>query len=102
MIFPLSVSSIARYAFDGCDNLNKVYYGGDEYDWSEIDIGDLVFQNEYPEADSNHVGVCVGFFTGRPVFAHCSSTEDTVVVTTAGGLFRYARRPAALTETQEP
>ena len=64
--------------------------------WSEIEVGDLVFQNEYPGASYNHVGVCIGYFNGSPVFAHCSASEDNVVVTTAGTLFKYARRPAAL------
>lgn len=62
-------------------------------EWSDIKVGDLAFQNEYPEASSNHVGVCVGFYNGRPVFAHCASGSNTVVVTTAGELFKYARRP---------
>lgn len=61
--------------------------------WEDIGVGDLVFQNEYPGAESNHVGICIGYFRGKPVFAHCSAAEDNVVVTTAGGLFRYARRP---------
>lgn len=63
-------------------------------EWKEIKVGDLVFQNEYPGASSNHVAVCIGYYDGQPVFAHCSSAEDNVVVTTAGRVFRYARRPS--------
>lgn len=63
-------------------------------EWSELRPGDLVFQNEYPEASSNHVGVCIGFYKGKPVFAHCSAAADNVIVTTAGQIFKYARRPA--------
>ena len=62
-------------------------------EWSDIRIGDLVFRNEYPGASSNHVAVCIGFLNGRPVFAHCSSAQDNVVVTTAGNVFKSARRP---------
>lgn len=63
-------------------------------EWKELRVGDFVFQNKYPKADSNHIGICVGFNeSGEPVFAHCSFSENTVVVTTAGDIFRYARRP---------
>lgn len=64
--------------------------------WKDIRVGDLAFQYEYPGSSGNHVGICVGFLNGRPVFAHCSSAYDNVVVTTAGNVFKYARRPNAL------
>ena len=65
-----------------------------EINRSDISIGDLAFANRYPGAKGNHVGICVGFFKGEPVIAHCSNTEDNVVVTTCGDLFRYFRRPS--------
>ena len=62
-------------------------------DMSQLRVGDLVFQNPFPGSSANHVAVCVGFYKKEPVFAHCSSAENNVVVTTAGSVFRYARRP---------
>ncbi len=35
---PASVTSIESYAFDYCRNLKKVYYGGSEAEWKNIDI----------------------------------------------------------------
>ena len=35
---PASVTSIESYAFDDCCNLKKVYYGGSEAEWKNIDI----------------------------------------------------------------
>ena len=63
-------------------------------EWDELRAGDLVFQNAYPGSSGNHVAICIGKYRGRPVFAHCSSAHDNVVVTTAGSIFRYARRPS--------
>lgn len=69
--------------------------------WRELRAGDFVFQNKYPGADSNHIGICVGFTQdGEPVFAHCSASEDNVVVTTAGDIFKYARRPSVFTDIE--
>ena len=66
----------------------------DEIRWKDIRVGDFVFQNEYPTDEGNHVGICIGFDKwGRPMFAHCASGFDNVVVTGAGDVFRYARRP---------
>ena len=40
------------------------------------------------------IGICIGFDeAGAPVFAHCAAGFDNVVVTRAGDVFRYARRP---------
>ena len=61
---------------------------------SDIKAGDLAFANRYPGAKGNHVGICVGFYKNEPVIAHCSNTENNVVVTTCGDLFRYFRRPS--------
>ena len=71
--------------------------------WNELQVGDFVFQNEYPKAEGNHIGICIGFWEGEPVFAHCSYGQNNVVVTNAvitneGAAFRYARRPAIFTE----
>ncbi len=64
-----------------------------EIDWDELQPGDLVFQNE-PSKD-NHVGICIGYNEKKqPLFAHCASGFDNVVVTTKGEIFKYARRPA--------
>lgn len=65
-----------------------------EIEWGDLKPGDLVFQNAYPGAKDNHVGICVGYKDGEPVFAHCALGFDNVVVTTAGDVFHYARRPA--------
>lgn len=65
----------------------------EEISLSDIRPGDLVFANEYPGSSSNHVGICIGFYNGRPVAAHCSSTYDNVVVTEVSGAFNYIRRP---------
>lgn len=59
----------------------------------ELKPGDLGFTNEYPGASGNHVGICIGYFKGDPVFIHCSSAYGTVVVTRADGVFNYFRRP---------
>lgn len=60
--------------------------------WRDVKVGDIAFMNKYPTNDGNHIGICVGFLDGKPVFAHCSSTLDTVVVSTAGDVFKYPRR----------
>ena len=62
--------------------------------WKELRVGDWVFQNKYPTDKGNHIGICIGFNEkGKPLFLHCASGFDNVVVTGAGGVFRYARRP---------
>ena len=59
----------------------------------DIRLGDVVFQNTYPGAETQHVGIVVGFLeNGDPVIAHCSCTEGGVVVTTAGDTFNFYRR----------
>lgn len=66
----------------------------EEISWKELRVGDIVFQNSYPTNKGNHVGVCIGFNEkGKPVFAHCALGFDNVVVTPAGDVFHYARRP---------
>ena len=66
----------------------------EEISWKELRVGDIVFQNAYPTNKGNHVGVCIGFNEkGKPVFAHCALGFDNVVVTPAGDVFHYARRP---------
>ena len=71
------------------------WQNSDEIRFGDLAVGDLVFQYRYPGSNGNHVGICIGFLNGEPVFAHCSSAYDNVVVTTAGRVFRYARRPHA-------
>lgn len=62
--------------------------------WKDLRVGDFVFQNAYPTNKGNHIGICIGFDeAGTPVFAHCAAGFDNVVVTRAGDVFRYARRP---------
>lgn len=54
----------------------------------------MSFKIPIPPIRGNHVGVCIGFNEkGKPVFAHCALGFDNVVVTPAGDVFRYARRP---------
>ena len=66
----------------------------EEISWKELRVGDIVFQNSYPTNKGNHVGICIGFNEkGKPVFAHCALGFDNVVVTPAGDVFHYARRP---------
>lgn len=59
--------------------------------------GDLAFINKYPGSDGNHVGICVGFLkNGEPLIAHCSATQNKVVVSTCGSEFKYFRRPCSV------
>lgn len=68
---------------------------------SEVKLGDLAFINSYPGASGNHIGICVGFTAdGSPLIAHCSNTQNNVVVTTCGREFIYFRRPAFLWEVE--
>ena len=39
IVIPISVAVIGGYAFEGCDNLTSVYYGGTAEDWANIAIG---------------------------------------------------------------
>jgi hypothetical protein len=65
-----------------------------EIEWEELLPGDLAFKNN-PEDGSNHVGICIGYNDkDKPVFAHCSADFDNVVVTEAGDIFKFARRPS--------
>ncbi len=41
---PASVTSIGEWAFDGCDQLGDVYYGGSQDQWSQVTVGE---QNDY-------------------------------------------------------
>lgn len=60
----------------------------------QLRVGDWAFQNKYPTDQGNHIGICIGFDQkGKPLFLHCASSFDNVVVTGAGDIFRYARRP---------
>lgn len=64
-----------------------------EIDADKLLPGVIAFLNEYPGAESNHIGIVVGFLENRePVIAHCSSTENNVVVSTAGDVFIFFRR----------
>lgn len=70
-----------------------------EVDADELLPGDIAFLNAYPGAESNHIGIVVGFLeNGEPIIAHCSSTENNIVVSTAGGVFNYFRRLAFLAD----
>lgn len=60
---------------------------------SDVRIGDLAFINQYPGNSGNHVGICIGFLkNGEPLIAHCSATQNLVVVSTCGNEFKYFRR----------
>ena len=66
-------------------------------DKTEVRTGDLAFINKYPGSDGNHVGICVGFLkNGEPLIAHCSATQNKVVVSTCGSEFKYFRRPCSV------
>lgn len=68
-----------------------------DIDFDDIRVGDIAFMNRYPTNEGNHIGICIGFLeNGEPVFAHCSSSFDNVVVTTRGTAFNHARRPNAM------
>lgn len=59
---------------------------------AELQPGDIVFVREYPGAKGNHVGIVVGFLkNGEPLIAHCSPSENGVVVTTCADAFHYYR-----------
>lgn len=65
----------------------------EEITWEEIMPGDLAFQNT-PDNSENHVGICIGFSKNdNPVFLHCASSFNNVVVTGRGDVFNYPRRP---------
>lgn len=36
---PLDVTSVGQYAFEDCDSLTDVYYGGTESEWEQVSIG---------------------------------------------------------------
>ena len=60
----------------------------------QLRVGDWAFQNKSPPDPGYHIGTCIGFAQkGKPLFLHCASSFDNVVVTGAGDVFRYARRP---------
>lgn len=62
-------------------------------DMSELRPGDIAFKYAYPGADTNHIGIVVGFLeNGEPVMAHCSSTAGKVVVSTAADTFSIYRK----------
>ncbi len=64
-----------------------------EVDRDKLRPGDIAFQNPYPGAETQHVGIVVGFLeNGDPVIVHCSCTENAVVVSTAGETFNIFRR----------
>ena len=64
-----------------------------------VQLGDLAFIDAYPDASGNHVGICVGFLeNGEPLIAHCSNTQNNVVVSTCGDEFIYFRRPSFLSD----
>jgi len=66
-----------------------------ENKWEDLRPGDLVFQNAYPTNQGNHIGICIGYDDNdEPVFVHCAASFDNVVVTNAGSVFKYARRPS--------
>lgn len=70
-----------------------------EISWSDLRPGDFVFQNRVPSRDGNHIGICIGFGEdGMPLFVHCAYSFNNVVVTQAGDVFRYARRPQSMQE----
>lgn len=64
-----------------------------EVEPDDIRPGDIVFQNAYPGAETQHVGIVVGFLeNGDPVIVHCSATEKGVVASTTGDVFNIFRR----------
>ena len=69
--------------------------------WKELRVGDWVFQNKYPTNKGNHIGICIGFDKdSKPLFLHCASSFDNVVVTGADDIFLYARRPIFYDEAE--
>ncbi|MCH5278912.1 MAG: C40 family peptidase [Christensenellaceae bacterium] len=70
-------------------------------DKRDVRLGDLAFKNKYPEASGNHIGICVGFLeNGEPLIAHCSYSQNNVVVSTCGDEFIYFRRPGFWAEDE--
>lgn len=66
-------------------------------DKRDVRLGDLAFINKYPDASGNHIGICIGFLeNGEPLVAHCSYSQNNVVVSTCGDEFVYFRRPGFL------
>lgn len=62
--------------------------------WKELRPGDFVFQRRYPSNEGNHIGICIGYLDGDPVFVHLAAGFDNVVVTRAGDVFTVSRRPS--------
>ena len=67
------------------------WFNSEPIEKSEARLGDVAFSKEYPGSKSNHVGIVVGFIDGEPVIAHCTPSENTVVVSTCGDTFVYFR-----------
>lgn len=66
--------------------------------WDQAQIGDLVFYAVPGTTKNNHVGVIVGIDqSGDYLIAHCSSSQNGVVVDLASDTgFRYIRRPVCI------
>ena len=64
LVIPNSVTSIVRYAFEGCSELKSVYYKGTASDWTKIFIGSYnsnlisatryYYSEEEPTDDGNY------------------------------------------------
>ena len=84
----------AGYSMDEIGNGTwNQWQKSEEISKSELRPGDLGFQNRYPGSSGNHVGIFIGYYNEKPVFIHCISSHDNVVVTTGDGIFNYYRRP---------
>jgi len=63
-------------------------------EWDQAQVGDLAFLAIPGTRKVNHVGVVVGFDNGEPLVAHCSSSNNNIVVTEGWESgFRYIKRP---------
>lgn len=67
------------------------WFNSQEITRDEARPGDIAFIRAYPGSSGNHVGIVVGRLHGEPLIAHCSSSENGVVVTTCGSTFVYFR-----------
>lgn len=75
------------------DEMREQWDNSDPVKWKDIRAGDLVFLDEYPDAEENCVAVCIGYYGKKPVFATSNGRYEKVMVITAGRWFRFARRP---------
>lgn len=104
---PGSVSSIGAAAFDGCDELKDVYFGGTEAQWKAIAIGQwndsllnatvhfvagtAKILNRYPESGATYPGTMFDITFDRDVAESATTQNQPVVDVTSPTPFQIHR-----------